>query len=99
MLTDETAAALRDALMNGREMNVECGDGRLIVESPGGSEAKRVAVVLLNSDDQLAARGVTAGTLGFYLKDLLPIVERAAISGDLPEPFAVYVTIRPGRRS
>jgi hypothetical protein len=48
MLTDEAAAALRDALMNGREMNVECGEGRLIVESPGGSEAKCVEIVLLN---------------------------------------------------
>ena len=99
MLTDEAAAALRDALMNGREMNVECGEGRLIVESPGGGEARRVEILLLNSDNELAARGVTAGILSFYIKELMRLLERAATSGDLPEPFGVYVTVRPGRRS
>ena len=99
MLTDETAAALRDALMNGGELNVECGEGRLIVDSPGVSGAERVDIALLNSDVQLAARGVTAGTLTLYIRDLLRLVERATTSGDLPEPFAVYVTVRPGRRS
>jgi hypothetical protein len=99
LLTDESASGLRDALMNGGDCIVEYPNGRIIVESTDADAEINAQILLLNPDAQLSARGVTAGMLSLYIKDLLRVLRDVIATGELPDSFDVYVTVRPGRRA
>ena len=59
MLTNDAAAALREALMNAREFRVMTAAGSIVVDGADASDATNgMGIVLLNSDEQFHARSV-----------------------------------------
>ena len=100
-LTNEAAAALRDALMNGSELRLDNSDGTSVfVERADAVEAVRaIDIVLLTPEHLLSERGMTAASLYRYIRTLAPLLKRAVDAGDLAAVFDVWIAVRTERRS
>jgi len=100
ILTEDSTAALRDALMNVRDLRLTAGDSVISVAGTvdPGEAGPPTGILLLHPEDEWMARGGDATSLAVYVKELLRVVSRERRDDRLPAGFDIFVVLR-GRAS
>ena len=99
ILTHDSTVALRDALMNARDLRLTAADDAVITVAAGdepGAPEPTVGILALYPETEWVARGVDSQSLTDYINEMLLVVGAERRDDRLPARFDIFVVLRGG---